>query len=191
MYQHWKAHFDDQTFSLDLFCNQYFQSCKKSNLFDSFIKIFINYFFDRHDIFSYTELFTQMIFFRFENDNLKNEELWKLWKESMLSLDKHNGELFFNHVKIHINRVIEKKAYDFAKFEVARFENRAAFNMVIIEASCKNCHNEYIYFPVPIINYLPYLFYEKSNDAYIYEYARLYDTRCQKCNNSDFSFIII
>jgi hypothetical protein len=101
------------------------------------------------------------------------------------------SSLFSNHVRTHINKLIEKKAHEFAKFEIARYENRAKFGVVIIEAACKNCHNEYVYLPVSILIYLPYLFYDKTKDAYIHEHARLNNARCQKCNNHNFNFILI
>ncbi len=48
-------------------------------------------------------------------------------ENSMMNLDKQNGELFFNHIRTHINRLVEKKVHDFAKFEVVRYGNRAEY----------------------------------------------------------------
>jgi hypothetical protein len=94
VYQRWKEYFEDEPFSLDHFCKKYFQDCKEANLLEDYIKIFVKHFFERHEIFGYSELFSQMIFFRFDNDDSKNENLYFLWKNAMLSL-KEDRVLFF------------------------------------------------------------------------------------------------
>ena len=188
IYQRWLAYFDDEPSSLDLFCKKYIQSCKELDLLNDFIKFFINYFFENHDIFSPTELFTQMIFFRFENDESKNEELLGLWKNAMVSLKGDDYNFFSNHVRTHLNKLVEKKVHDFAKFEGVRYENRDLYNVVIMELDCRICIHEYIYLPVPFDLYLTYFFHGKT-------YSQLSNymsfSRCQKCKNNDFDFIVV
>ena len=150
--------------------------------------MYANYFFDKHEIFSYTELFTQMIFFRFKNDESKNEKLSDLWMTAMKSLDLENEEYFLNYIRNHINMIIEEKVHDFAKYEIARYRNRARYNVIILEAICKNGCNEYIYLPVSIIMYIPHLYFKKMDNLIIHYTSSV---QCQKCNKNNFSFILI
>jgi hypothetical protein len=186
IYQSWLTYFDDQPSSLDLCCKKYFQSCKESDLLNNFIKFFINYFFENHAIFCPTELFTQMIFFRFDNDDSKNKKLWEIWKNALINLiEKRN--YFLNHVKLHINRVIEDRVHDFNRYEDARYENRSRFKFVTIEAACNKCKNEYMYLQIPVIFYLKDFFYRKPD--VLSEHTNY--LQCKKCNNKDFKFILI
>jgi hypothetical protein len=185
MYDYWKTYFDDKSFSLDIFCKHYFLACNESGLLVGFIKVFIDYFFDMHYIFSYTELFTNMIFFRFEVDDLNDKKLWDFWKISMIKLgDKRN--LFFHHLKLYIGRFIEKKVNDFSKYENARFENRSNVKFVIIEVICKNCTNKYEYLKISIMDYLKGYF---LNDYRILSnYIETTSYSCKNCKNTQFEF---
>jgi hypothetical protein len=129
-----------------------------------------------------------MILSRFDDNESQNEKLWYLWKDSMMCLDEQNGELFFNHIRTHINRLIEKKVHEFTKYEDIRYNNREKYNMVIAEGTCINCSNEYVYLPVPIVVYMPNLFYDRVNSS-LHWYAR--NAICQKCKNRDFDFMLI
>jgi hypothetical protein len=188
IYQEVNLYIKDRSDSLSIFCNKYFQACKDSKLFYIFIEFLNKYLLCSHNINNQIDLFTKMIFLRYDNDDSKNEKLWDLWKNAMLNPEGENRKYFFNHVRTHINRLVEEKVHDFAKFEIIRYENRAEDNIVIIEATCKNCINEYVYLPVPIILYLPYLFYDRS-DAQLYRHTKSH--LCQKCNNNEFDFIIV
>jgi hypothetical protein len=190
VYITWQEFFDDHPFSLDLFCKIYFQLCKEANLFEDFIKIFYNYLHNNTSFYSLTDLFTQIIFFRFDNDDSKNEKLYQLWKQAWLQIKGDDGNLFMNHVRLYIHKIIGKKVHNFAKFEIARYENRSCDNMVVIEANCRNCTDEYVHIPVPLVLYLPYLFYDKT-DAQIFTSIKTYGINCQKCKECDFSFILI
>ncbi len=182
IYQNWKVGFEDESFSLDLFCKSYFKYCTESNLLKEFTKCYVNYILEQPDLISYTELFSQMIFYRFDNDKSNNKNLWEFWKIALINLNEKRN-YFFNHIKLHIDRFIENKVHDFAKYEDARYENRSRYKFVTVEASCQNCNNEYIYFQVPIIFYLKDFFYHKSDG--LYEYVKTTSVQCQKCNNND------
>ena len=188
IYNEWILYFEDHPFSLDIFCKKYFHSCKESKLFNEFVKHYIDYFLYSKDVYSSADFFTRLILSRPEDSELKNEKLMDLWKDSMMSLDAHNGELFFNHIRTHLNTLIERKVHDFAKYEDKRYRNRDKFNMVVIEGTCENCVNEYTYFTVPTIIYVMYLFYGKSHAA-LYSYTK--NIQCQRCRNHKFDFVII
>ena len=185
MYDYWKTYFDDKPFSLDIFCKHYFLVCNDSGLLGEFIKIFIDYFFNRHYILSYSELFTNMIFFKFEGDDSNNKKLWDFWMMSIAKLG-NDENLFFHHIKIYMNRFVEKNVHDFSKYENVRFENRSNSKFVTIEGICKNCINEYVYLQIPIICYLKGYF---LNDYRILsDYMEITSYSCQKCRKNEFEF---
>jgi hypothetical protein len=185
VYNYWKIYFDDKPYSLDIFCNHYFLACDESGILGRFIKVFIDYFFDMHYILSYSELFTNMIFFRFKDDESNNKKLWEFWKTSVIKLeDKRN--LFFHHLKLYIDRFIEKKVRDFSKYENARFENKSNAKFVTIEVICKNCPKEYEYLKIPIIYFLKGYFF---NDYRILSnYLEVTSYSCQQCKKVEFEF---
>ncbi len=94
--------------------------CKEANLFEDFIKIFYNYLHKNTSFYSLTDLFTQIIFFRFDDDESKNQKLYQLWKQAWLQLKGDDGDLFMNHVQLYIHKIIGKKVHNFAKFEISR-----------------------------------------------------------------------
>ncbi len=62
--------------------------------------------------------------------------------------------------------------------------------MVVIEANCRNCTEGYVYISVPLVLYLSYLFYHKT-DTQIFTSIKTYGISCQKCKECNFSFILI
>ncbi len=76
----------------------------------------------------------------------------------------------------------------FLKYEDVRYNNREKYNLVVVEGTCINCSNEYVYLPVPIVLYIPYLFYDRVNSG-IHRHTR--NTICQKCKNREFYFMLI
>ena len=152
-------------------------------VFRRLIKIFINYFFKRHYIFSYSELFTNMIFFRFEGDHPNNRNLWTFWEICIDKLEDKQ-DLFFHHLKLYIDRLVERKVHDFSEYEIARFENRYDNKFVIIEGICKNCTNEYEYFNIPVMLYLKGYFFKDSR--ILSDYVET--TACKNCKNCQYEF---
>ncbi len=185
VYTNWKTYFDDKPFSLDIFCKHYFLACNESGLLAGFNKIFIDYFFNMHHIISYSEIFTNMIFFRFKDDDLNNKKLWDFWKVSMIKLkDKQN--LFFHHIKLYVDRFVEKKVYYFSKYEDARFENRSYVKLIIMEAICKDCRKGYEYLKIPIIYFLKGYFFNDCN--VISDYVETTSYICKNCKSNKFEF---
>ncbi len=190
-YKTWKDFFNDQPFSLDLFCKLYFRFCKDVNLFEDFIKIFNNYLHSKTNLFySLTDLFTQIILFRFDNDKSKNKKLYQLWKKAWFKLEGDDYPLFTNHVNIHVHRLLEKKVHNLDKFEAARYEYGYDYNIVVVEIHCKNCPDEYFYLPILLYSYLSYIFYDEMAEE-ISEYINKNKIRCQHCYKRNFSFISI
>jgi hypothetical protein len=186
IYQHWKVGFEDESFSLDLFCKSYFKSCLESNVLKDFIKCYVDYILEQSDLLRYTELFSQMIFYRFYGNESNNKKLWEFWKNSLINLNEKRN-YFFNHIKLQIDRFIENRVHNFARYEDARYENRNRFKFVTIEMACQRCNNEYIYLQVPIVFYLRDFFYRMPGA--LLEYTN--SLQCKRCNNKEFKFILI
>jgi hypothetical protein len=186
IYNTWKVGFEDESFSLDLFCKAYFKSCLELNLFKDFIKWFVDYITEQTDFISYTKLFSQLVFYRYNSNESNNKKLWEFWKSALINT-KEKRNYFFNHIKLHIDRHIESKVHDFNRYEDARYENRYRHKFVTIEAFCQRCNNEYMYLQVPIIFYLKDFFYWKPGA--LLEYTNT--LQCKRCSNKDFKFILI
>jgi len=186
IYDTWKVGFEDESFSLDLFCKSYFKSCLDLSLFKDLIKLFVDYITEQTDFLSYTELFTRLIFYRYKNNESNNKRLWEFWKSALINTNEKRN-YFFNHIKLGIERSVEIKVHDFNRYEDARYENRSRFKFVTIEAVCQKCNNEYIYLQVPIIYYLKDFFYRKPGA--LLEYTK--SLQCKRCNNKDFKFLLI
>lgn len=88
--------------------------------------------------------------------------------------------LFLDHMKIHLNRVIEKRVEELNKYELKRYEKRNLDNYIIAEFQCSFC-NFPQYEVLPVVLYIMCIFIkeDKQIDALI---SRL---KCDNCGETD------
>lgn len=185
IYDEWTAYFNDQTYSLDTFCMKYLQKCRVAGLFDEFIEFFGNHIiYDYPDVSNNNDLFTKMILVKLP-DEQKNNILKDLWKKSYLEMDSEAQKLFTHHMKIHLDRVIERKINNFHNYEIARYNSRNADYGVIVEIQCSQCSNQdYYLIAMPVVKFINYNFC-KPNGSKI-NLGTL--TTCSTCKGNIFNF---
>lgn len=187
LFDNWKSYLTDFSTSLDLFCLKYLDKCKESGLYNEFADFFImNTVYVNPVIRKPAELFTQMTLVRF-NDKAKNHTLYSLWNKSLNELDETAKELFLNHMSIHINRAIATKAYDYARYELKRYQQRCLSDCIISEFYCSICHSVYEYVEIPVLSYLSYAF----NHPDVIVKKILDGLTCKKCKENKYEMTII
>ena len=110
LFNYWKIDLGDYSSSLDLFCMSYLYKCKDEGLFEEFAQFYFNNLvYYNQNIQNNNDLFTRMILVRF-NDKQKDSILFNIWKNSYDELDEKNRQLFSNHMRILLNRIILRKS---------------------------------------------------------------------------------
>jgi hypothetical protein len=177
LFDYWKSYLSEFSTSLDLFCIKYLDRCKESGIFNEFAYFFINAIkYGNQHIRNISDLFTQMTLVKI-NDVKKNQTLLGFWEKSFGELDEGTKELFLNHMSIHINRTIATNAYDYAKFELKRYERRYISDCIIAEFCCSCCHSYCEYKEVSVLSYISYVF----NQPTIMVKRTLDGLKCKNC----------
>jgi hypothetical protein len=158
LFESWNSHLCLYPSSLNLFCLIYLDICKEKRLFDAFVTFYIKSFTSGkiRQIQNTNDLFTQMIFVKFEDDD-RNSILINIWKQSFDELDEYTRQLFSHYMKIYLNRTTLNEVIDFGKYEQKRFEIKDKFDKVIVVVNCMVCTNVQ-YIAIDVISYVSYLF---------------------------------
>lgn len=186
LFDYWKSYLSEFSTSLDLFCLKYLDRCKEGGIFNEFAYFFMNAIkYGNQHIRNNSDLFTQMALVRV-NDVKKNQTLLGLWEKSFDELDERNKELFLNHMSIHINRIIAINAYDYAKYELKRYERRYLSDCIIAEFCCSCCHSYCEYVEVSVSSYMSYVF----NQPTIMVKRILDGLKCKNCEANKMEMIV-
>ncbi len=111
---------------------------QRIRLFNEFAKYFVkNRIYQNPYIQNTNDLFTQMILVKFR-DGQKNQTLLNLWRKSYYELDEKTRQLFSNHMRIRLNRMIARKVHNYTEYEVKRYEKLDLCGNVIAEF-CYSC----------------------------------------------------
>lgn len=176
LYDHLKSMLSDKPASIDLFLISYLEKCKNLGLFSIFVEFFINSFIEGKDnIRNINYFFTQMALVRTNSPN-QNKILLTLWMDSYLELGEINIKYLSNHIRLHINRIIERQAEEIDKYELKRYQSNHLIDCIIAEFQCEFC-NFSQYENITIRPYIIYCF----NGGHK-EMDKLF-TQVIKCNN--------
>lgn len=185
----WRSYLEFTPSSLNTFCFNYITECRKVGLFEKFAELYINnMIYNNYSIQNEIELFTQMIFSRYEKSEPENDQLWDLWQQVLRAMSPYEYELLIHHLKIHIGRQIVRKVHDFSIYEEIRYDIRDEYDKTVIEGYCKNCSSEYIYLVITVFSYLIFLFTDNTKNI-IHNYAR--NLKCKRCNGNNFEIMSI
>ena len=114
------------------------------------------------------------------DDEQKNKILLKLWLESLYELDDYVMVLFLNHIRIHIEKTIEKRVEEFSKYKLKRYKKRNLDNHVIAEFQCSSC-NFPQYNEIPVVLYIMRIFI-KEDEQIDNLTSRL---KCENCDENE------
>jgi hypothetical protein len=120
-------------------------------------------------------------------DKQKNQILLYLWKTTCEELDDTIRILFFNHIRIHINRSIARKVSDYAGYEMKRYDIRHRCDLVIAEFHCSSCHSNFKYVVVSINSFISLVFNQVDK---IVEHT-IKDLTCKKCGVRKFEMTAV
>ncbi len=181
-YDNWMLNLKKIHTSLGLFLALYLQKCKNNGLFNIFVDNFIHSTICvwNERVRNENDLLTQMALLK-TGDCDKNKILLGLWFDSLCQLDESVRFLFLDHLRIHINRHIEKMVEDVDKFELKRYEKREIDNCVIAEFQC-SCCNFPQYNEFPVVLYIIHFFIEE--DENIDDLIAM--IKCDNCGENDF-----
>jgi hypothetical protein len=187
LFNYWKTYLNEFSTSLDLFCLSYLDKCKENGFFNEFVNFFIKSILSGNpNIRNNVDLFTQMILVKF-NDEPKNQTLFDLWKKSFDELDEKNQELFLYHTSIHMNRMIAIDAYDFAKYELKRYEQRFMSDCIITEFYCSKCRSNYKYIEMSVLLYISYIFNQPDKIVK----GILENLKCENCRDNKYKMTTV
>ncbi len=180
-YENWKANLEKFPTSLGRFLAIYLEKCKNIGLFDVFVDNFINPAIGvwNERVRNENDLLTQMTLIKTDDFN-KNKALLDLWLKSLIELDCSVRILFLNHMRIHINRIIEKKVEEIEKYELKRYEKRGLDRHIIAEFQCSFC-NFPKYYEFPVVFYLICIF-SNQHEQIDSEISRL---KCDNCEENN------
>jgi hypothetical protein len=115
------SYFNEESYSLDIFCKIYLRRIKEKSLFYIFIDYLRkNIIYENRCIDNENDLFTFMVLFR-TLDNKLNKKLWKLWKDSFNELYQEVQPLFLYHLKLKIDSIIDETVSNYGYYEDALF----------------------------------------------------------------------
>ncbi len=179
-YDNWMLNLKKIQTSLGLFLALYLEKCKSNGLFSIFVDNFIHSTIRvwNERVRNETDLLTQMALLK-TGDYRKNKILLGVWLESLYELDYSMIVLFLDHMRIHLNRIIEKRVEDLDKYELKRYEKRELDTHIIAENKCSSC-NFPKYMEFPVVNYLIYIFVkdEKIDDL-------IATIKCDNCGKNN------
>jgi hypothetical protein len=182
LFDDWKSYLTDFSTSLDLFCLKYLDKCKQSGLFNEFANYFVkNQMYQNLYIRNNADLFSQMILVK-SDDTQKNQILSELWAKSYYELDEKSRQLFSNHMRIQLNRMIAMNVNNYTQYESQRYDKLNLSGNVIVEFICSCCKSNFKYVSIRVISYISYAFIKE--DAAIEH--NLKNLKCEKCNENKF-----
>jgi hypothetical protein len=183
----WKSYLNDFSTSLDLFCLKYLDKCKQSGLFSEFTEYFANnQIYQNLHIRNSSDLFTQMTLVNF-GDVQRNQMLLDLWTKSYYELDEKTRQLFSNHMRIHLNRMIAINVHNYAQYELERYEKLNLSGNVVAEFTCSCCQLGFKYVAIRVISYISYAFIKKDAAREYY----LKNLKCESCKENKFHLNMI
>jgi hypothetical protein len=135
-----------------IFYNNFFKKSKENNFFGDIVSMFRQILDSGEVIMTAEMLFRHtLIHPRFKDDD-KDRLFFSIWSLTIRSLDHHTRELVYYHLKIEIERRMEKLVIDSKQFEELQYRYRDRVDIVILECLCKNC-NLYFYLPLSLHEY--------------------------------------
>jgi hypothetical protein len=180
-YDNWMLNLKKFPTSLNFFLVTYLEKCKSNGLFHIFVDNFIHSTIREWNerVRNENDLLTQMALIKTDDED-KNKILLGLWLYSVCQLDDSVRILFLEHMRIHINRFIEKRVEALDKYELKRYENREHDNHIIAELKCSSC-NIPKYMELPVVNYLMCIFVkdEETDDL-------IANIKCDNCDKKGF-----
>jgi hypothetical protein len=179
-YDNWMLNLKKFPTSLNFFLVTYLEKCKSNGLFHIFVDNFIHSTIREWNerVRNENDLLTQMALIKTDDED-KNKILLGLWLYSVCQLDDSVRILFLEHMRIHINRFIEKRVEALDKYELKRYENREHDNHIIAELKCSSC-NIPKYMELPVVNYLIHIFVKDENI-----YGLIATIKCDNCGKND------
>jgi hypothetical protein len=163
-YDKWMLRLEKFQTSLGLFISIYSEKCKSNGVFNILVDNYIHSSIREWNarVRNENDMLTQMALLK-TNATDKNKVLLGLWLDSLYELDYPVMYLFLNHMRIHLNRIIEKRVEEVNKYELKRYEKRNLDNQIIAEFQCTFCNfPQYMEFPVVI--YLKRFFDKENKD---------------------------
>jgi hypothetical protein len=187
LFNDWKSYLTVAPASLDLFCLKYLDKYKQSRQFNEFAKFFVNnQIYQNLYIQNSKDLFTQMTLVKFDEEQ-KNQTLLELWIKSYYDLDEKTRQLFSNHMRIHLNKMIAINVHNYTEYEIKRYEKLQLLGNVIAEFRCSYCKSCFKYVAIRVISYISYAFIQK--DAQIEHYLK--NLKCEKCEGNKFHLTMV
>ncbi len=121
------------------------------------------------------------------NDKQKNQTLFDIWKKSYEELDETTHQLFTNHMRIHLNRMILRKVGNYVVYEKERYGNRHRNHLVIAEFFCLDRKIYFIYKVIKVLSYISYCFTQKNETVE----RILKNLKCTNCQGNRFQLTMV
>jgi hypothetical protein len=138
--------------SYAIFYNNFFKKSKENNFFGDIIGMF-RQILDSGEVIMTAEMLFRLCFVspRFQ-DQEKERLFLSIWALTIRSLDQKTRELVYYHLKLEIERRMEKLVIDGKQFEELQYRYRDRVDTVILECFCENC-DLYFYLPICLHEY--------------------------------------
>lgn len=137
--------------SINIFYHSFFNKSKENGFFGDIVWIFRQILDSGKRIMTAEMLFSLSLFPRFKDED-KERLFLKIWALTIRCMDQKTRELFYLHLKLEIERRMERLVLDAKQYEELQYKYRDRVDIVALECFCKNC-NLYFYLPINLPEY--------------------------------------